>query len=87
MENKTFAIGDILNVSFKARKAPDALVTESLDLFTKAEAKMTEAQNEIQKQIDEDAQKIRDLEANVTSANTAYLKLQRVKERLKNLVS
>lgn len=70
----------------KKVKSPETLANEALDLFTQAEAKMDDAQAEIQKQIDEDAAKIAELTNKIGTATSAIDRLNRVKQRIANLV-
>ncbi len=79
-------IGNILGLSFKVKRDHNQLVDDALDMFSKAEAKMESAIEQINSDIDSDRKEIADIENRIYASEQSMGKLTRVLGRLKALV-
>ena len=75
-----------LGLGVKVRKDPTLIAEDALNLFEKAQSKITDAQNLIQKQIDEDDAEIRRLEEVKKKANGELSRLDRVAARIRSII-
>lgn len=75
--------GKIVGIKVRVTHNHEALVSEALDAFTKAEQKMEDSINLINDQIAEEAKIAREAEERMQSAKGSKDKLTRVLDRIK----
>lgn len=75
--------GKIVGIKVRTTRDHEALVTDALDAFTKAEKKMEDSINLINEQIAEEAKIAREAEERMQSAKGSKDKLTRVLDRIK----